>query len=99
MVSWNFSITDRRRAGPRPMVRPISNPTMSATPRRAGSINGMKRVPASVISSAPTGRALMPAPPPLPPRSDLVSSFPPTPLPPRTHSSHGRSGSLSVRRC
>jgi hypothetical protein len=35
---------------------------MSAMPRRAGSTNGMKRVPASVISSAPTGRALMPAP-------------------------------------
>ena len=36
----------------------------------------MKRVPVSVISSAPTGRTLMPAPPPLPPRSDSASSLP-----------------------
>ena len=35
-----------------------------------GSMNGMKRAPASVISKAPTGRALKPAPQPLPPRSE-----------------------------
>jgi hypothetical protein len=43
-------------------------------PRRAGLTNGMKRVPVSVISSAPTGRALIPAPPPLPPRFYSASS-------------------------
>ena len=46
-----------------------------------GSMNEMKRAPASVISKAPTGRALKPAPQPLPPRSDPGSSLSP-PLPP-----------------
>ena len=63
-------------------------------PLKAGAFS----LPSSVISRAPTGRALKPAPPPLPPARTRSPGSRPFRRPPLSRSSHGLSESQSVRR-